>query len=164
MIFVAVGTTKFQFDRLLHSVDRACCLLKSNERLYVQQASSKYSFGYKHVTCYSEVPFNRIVALFQKARLLILHGGAGMVILALRYAHAVPLVIPRSQEFGEHIDNHQVYFSQILKRKLAKVILPRENLDKEILRYIQTGTPRRKVSISPSLQPLIRGLISYCEA
>ena len=56
-----------------------------------------------------------------KAELVILHGGAGSVINAIR-AGKVPVIVPRRAEFAEHINNHQVEFAQLLAKQ-GRVVL-----------------------------------------
>ena len=56
-----------------------------------------------------------------KAELVILHGGAGSVINAIR-AGQVPIIVPRRAEFAEHINDHQVEFAQQLAKQ-GRVVL-----------------------------------------
>ena len=58
--------------------------------------------------------------LVERADLLIIHAGAGSVIHAA-HAGKVPVVIPRRQELGEHVDNHQLEFVQELE-KTGKIV------------------------------------------
>lgn len=57
-----------------------------------------------------------------KAELVILHGGAGSVINAIR-AGQVPVIVPRRAEFGEHINNHQVEFARQLAQQERVVLV-----------------------------------------
>ncbi|MEO1476443.1 MAG: glycosyltransferase, partial [Pseudomonadota bacterium] len=47
------------------------------------------------------------------SELLIIHGGGGGILLALK-SGKVPVMVPRRHELGEHIDNHQVSWSRAL--------------------------------------------------
>lgn len=52
----------------------------------------------------------------ETADLLIMHGGLGSAINALQ-ARKVPIVMPRRAEYGEHLNNHQVEFVQLLAKE-----------------------------------------------
>jgi UDP-N-acetylglucosamine transferase subunit ALG13 len=71
-----------------------------------------------------------------KAELVILHGGAGSVINAIR-AGQVPVIVPRRAEFAEHINDHQVEFARQLAQQERVVLV--ENLSE-----LQYAMPRAK--------------------
>ncbi len=104
MIFLTVGTTKYPFKRLLQSVDDFLVNSKAKEKLIAQIGSSDYHFLYRFAETYNEVSFKKMINYLSKARLVICHGGAGTLLMVLRYAKNQPLVFPRMARFKEHVD------------------------------------------------------------
>lgn len=118
MIFVGVGTERFSFDRLVRSIDGAAPGL-AGEEVFVQLGHSQY----EPQACPWErlLPYPELVARIEQARVPILHGGAGMMLIAAR-AGKVPIVVPRRHEFAEHVDDHQVQLATRMA-ELGYVIL-----------------------------------------
>lgn len=164
MIFVSVGTTKFPFDRLLESVDKVLLTLRSKEKLIVQRGSSQYQFKYPYTKVAREISFLKMIFRLKEARISILQGGPATIFLALKYCQNQPLVIPRVGEFGEHVNDHQLYFSKFLdKRRMAKVILPEDNLTGKIAKYLQNPVKiTKKLQLKPEKR-LIDNLVNYTE-
>lgn len=161
MIFLTVGTTKFQFNRLIQAVDETLINLKLREDLIIQNGASDYRVLYNKTRIYKEIPYNWMIEYFSKVRVTITASGPATIFLALKYGKNKPLVVPRSSKLGEHVDEHEVLFSQFL-RKEAKVtvVLPSENIKTIVSRYLQlpdNNTDKGEVTVSPGL---IKGLAS----
>lgn len=104
MIFLTVGSQKFQFDRLLKKVDKLieCGFLK--EEIFAQIGYCTYkpkNFKYKEFLRRDE--FNKLIG---ECEILITHGGTGAIIGGVKKEKKV-IGIPRDKKFGEHVDNHQ---------------------------------------------------------
>ncbi len=154
MIFVTVGTTSFPFDRLLKAVDEAVGSLRNEEELIVQKGVSTYKLRYSKVKVFNELPFDKIVAYLKKARVVITHGGPASIFLALKYGQNRPLVVPRIQKFGEHVDDHELYFARFLKEQgKIKAILPVDDLTTKIKEYLSQpiACARNESAISSEL-------------
>ncbi len=135
MIFVTIGTTKFAFNRMFKTIDEALIELKIKEKLIVQKGNSDYQFKYSNIEVFKEVSFNKLILFMKKARIVITHGGPGSIYLCWQ-AGKKPIVITRLKKFDEHIDNHQLFFGRFLeRRKLAKVISDRKELEGLIKNY-----------------------------
>lgn len=107
--FVSVGNGTQHFDRLLNAVEKAAPDLP--QPIHVQNGHTPFTSTRCHIHKFLEMgEFERMVA---EAELLILHAGAGSVIHAVR-SGKVPVVMPRLAEYGEHIDDHQVEFANVL--------------------------------------------------
>ncbi|MFV0341461.1 MAG: PssE/Cps14G family polysaccharide biosynthesis glycosyltransferase [Anaerocolumna sp.] len=103
MIFVTVGTQKFQFNRLLKEIDE---LVEQGliEDVIAQIGNSDYipkSYEFcrfmekeEHINCIRECD------------LLITHCGVGTIVEGLKYKKPI-IVYPRLKKFGEHVDDHQ---------------------------------------------------------
>jgi UDP-N-acetylglucosamine transferase subunit ALG13 len=108
--FVSVGNLKKPFVRMLQAVSDNAAILPGP--VIVQHGHSPF-----HDPNCTAVPFLKMEEFQQRvagAELVILHGGAGSIITALQ-AGKRPIVMARSANLGEHVDEHQ----QELVRELS---------------------------------------------
>lgn len=165
MIFLTVGTTKFPFQRMLKMVDQALIASGTREELVAQIGPNNYQFSYQNTKTFSEVSFSKMVSYLSRARVVITHGGAGTIFLALKYAKGKPLVFPRSKKFNEHVDDHQVFLAQFLeKQNLIKAFFPGEDLKEKIAHCVEfpEKLPLKKRTL-PSRR-LTEKLVEYTES
>lgn len=162
MILVTVGTTKFPFNRLLKLVDKALLEIKGKkEKLIVQKGISEYQFQYKNKKVFNEVSYSKFIFYLKKARVVITHGGPGTIFLSLKHNKNKPLVLPRLRKFGEHTDDHQLFFARFLKRKNLVEIIFNKN---QIITYL--NNPQKNI-YKKKLIPdnkLIKKLIEFTES
>lgn len=105
MIFVTLGSQKFQFNRLLIEIDRLIGEGKITEEVFAQTGYSDYEpQNYEYKSFLDRDEFANIMSKCDK---VITHGGTGAIIGALKNEKKV-IAVPRLQEFGEHVDNHQL--------------------------------------------------------
>lgn len=105
MIFVTVGTQKFQFNRLLQKIDELIESGVIKEEVYAQTGYCTYkpkNYRYKDFMGKDEMLENQLRASF-----LIVHGGTGAIIEGIKLSKPV-IAVPRLKEFHEHVDDHQV--------------------------------------------------------
>lgn len=105
MIFVTLGSQKFQFNRLLIEIDRLVEEGKITEKVFAQIGYSDYepeNYEYKNFLDRDE--FSKIMSKCDK---VITHGGTGAIIGAVKNRKKV-IAIPRLAKYGEHVDNHQL--------------------------------------------------------
>lgn len=105
LIFVTVGSQKFQFNRLLQEIDRLVedNKIKSNE-VFAQIGYSTYEprfYAYKKFLNKEE-----FLERMDNSEIIITHGGTGSIINGVKKEKKV-IGIPRTVEHGEHVDNHQ---------------------------------------------------------
>lgn len=101
MIFVTLGSQKFQFNRLLKAVDE----LQTDEEIFAQIGYSDYkpqNYNYKDFLDREE-----FAAWEEKADIVITHGGTGAIIGAVKKGKKV-IAVPRLAKYGEHVDDHQI--------------------------------------------------------
>lgn len=114
MIFVILGTQKFQFNRLLEKID---ILIEKNvisEKIFAQIGYSTYEpkkYEFKKFLDSEEFK-NKI----KEANLVITHAGTGAIISALQNNKKV-IAVPRLAKFGEHVDDHQKEICKAMKIK-----------------------------------------------
>lgn len=133
MIFLTVGSQKFQFNRLLKKIDNLVEIGIIQEEVIAQIGYSDYipkNFKYKQFMDRDE--FKYILDICDK---VITHGGTGAIIGAVKKGKRV-LAIPRLKEFGEHVDNHQLEIvSQFKELGFIETVDNIEDLE-EALSYI----------------------------
>lgn len=110
MIFVTLGSQKFQFDRLLKRIDELIDKKLINETLFAQSGYSEYqprNYNYKQFLDRDE-----FTKLMNNSDVIITHGGTGAIIGAVKAEKKV-IAVPRLAKYGEHVDDHQL---QIVKQ------------------------------------------------
>lgn len=104
MIFITLGSQKFQFDRLLKEVDRLAKEGLFEEEVFAQIGYSTYKpqyFEYKEFLDRDE-----FAKYMDKSDIVITHGGTGAIIGAVKKEKKV-IAVPRLARYGEHVDDHQ---------------------------------------------------------
>jgi UDP-N-acetylglucosamine transferase subunit ALG13 len=72
------------------------------------------------IDCRDTVPVGELRAAVAEADLVVAHAGIGSALMALDCGRA-PLLLPRLERFGEHVDDHQVLIgSELALRGLAE--------------------------------------------
>lgn len=105
MIFITVGSQKFQFNRILSEIDALVGEKKMTEEIFAQTGYSDYiPKNYKYKDFLDRDEFKKIMGKCDK---VITHGGTGAIIGAVKQGKKV-IAIPRLKEYGEHVDNHQI--------------------------------------------------------
>ncbi len=119
MIFVTVGTHEQQFNRLVEEVDK----LKENgiikEDVFIQTGFSTYEPKYcqwSKLISYKEMN-NKI----KEARIIITHGGPASFIAPLQIGK-IPIVVPRQEKYGEHVNDHQLEFAKSVEERNKNII------------------------------------------
>lgn len=105
MIFVTLGSQKFQFDRLLKKLDELveCEIIK--EHIYAQIGASTYEpLHFNFVRFMDRERFSEVM---DSCTTVITHGGTGVIISAVKKGKKV-IAVPRLEKFGEHVDDHQL--------------------------------------------------------
>lgn len=105
MIFVTVGTQKFQLNRLLEKLDDLIEQGNLTETVFAQVGYSDYkprNYGYVAFLNQDEMD-----SYILEADIIITHSGLGTIDQATKLGKRV-IVFPRKKRFGEHIDNHQI--------------------------------------------------------
>ena len=114
MIFVAVGTQKFQFNRLLKAVDDLIEQGQLDSDVFAQTGHSDYvPKNYKFKDFISKDEFESCI---DRCDLLITHSGVATIITGLKLEKPV-VVVPRLAKFGEHVDDHQFQIAESFSTK-----------------------------------------------
>lgn len=122
MIFVTLGSQKFQFNRLLRALDE----LPLDEKIFAQIGYSDYHpKNYEYKEFLDRVEFSLIM---DKSDIVITHGGTGAIMSALKKEKKV-IAVPRLAKYGEHVDDHQLQLIEQFKD--LDLICSCENMDLE---------------------------------
>ncbi|MBI6066230.1 PssE/Cps14G family polysaccharide biosynthesis glycosyltransferase [Clostridium perfringens] len=104
MIFVTLGSQKFQFNRLLEEMDRLISNGFIREEVFAQIGYSDYIPKYYEFKNF--LNRDEFLKFMNKCDKVVTHGGTGAIIGAVKKKKKV-VAIPRNKEFNEHVDNHQ---------------------------------------------------------
>jgi UDP-N-acetylglucosamine transferase subunit ALG13 len=123
-VFVTAGTDHHPFDRLVAMVEAWARTRRAAGRpvsVFFQYGTSRPPQGHAAA---AYLDYGEMVAKMRSAAAIVSHGGPASIMDA-RAAGRVPVVVPRRQELGEHVDNHQVRFATLLDER-GEVCLARD--------------------------------------
>ena len=117
MILVTVGTEKFPFNRLMEWIDNLIqqnLIQPNQEKIVIQYGSCTITpQGTNNCSVLPSEEFKNLVA---QARLIIAHCGEGTIDLLANIKKPFVLV-PRSGEYQEHVDDHQMELAEELAKQ-----------------------------------------------
>ena len=116
MIFITVGTTPLPFRRMADLVDRLALVRKHNETIIFQRGDTPSLISGKNIFLYRYLPFMLMQRYIKNARVVICHGGPA-TIYQVTATGKNPFVLPRQKRFGEHVNDHQVFYCDMLKKR-----------------------------------------------
>lgn len=119
MIFVTVGTHEQPFNRLIEYIDNMKKEGLIKEEVVIQTGFSTY----KPLYCkWSKLlPYKEMIENISRARIVITHGGPASFIMSLQIGK-IPIVVPRQFKFNEHVNDHQVEFTQFISERMKNII------------------------------------------
>ena len=114
MIFVAVGTQKFPFDRLLKGIDDLIEQGQLEADVFAQIGHTDYvPKNYQYQNFLSKDDFQSYIS---NCDLLITHSGVATIIAGMKLEKPV-VVVPRFASYGEHVDDHQLQIAESFSDK-----------------------------------------------
>lgn len=108
LLFATVGAT-LPFDRLVRSVAQAAAEGEIPERIVAQVGVG--GARPEGVECHDTLPFDDMLAMLDRADIVVCHGGTGSLITALRAGCRV-VAMPRAFSDGDHYDDHQLEITE----------------------------------------------------
>lgn len=137
MIFVTLGSQKFQFNRLLKKIDELIETGIITEPVFAQTGASDYIPRH-----YAFQPFldrETFAEHMSRCDTVITHGGTGAIIGAVKKGKKV-IAVPRLAKYGEHVDDHQLQIiAQFKEQDLICAVEDCQDL-KQAMCYVQTHT------------------------
>jgi len=138
MILVTVGTEQYPFNRLMHWIEVLLNSEMIQEEIVVQYGNSTILPAGAKV--YKFLKEDRFQELINQARIVIAHCGEGTLLL-LDSLDKPYILVSRSQQFKEHVDDHQVE----LGLALSQINVPVAWCPGDLVRFINAP---RKVSVA----------------
>ena len=105
MIFITLGSQKFQFNRLLIAVDKVIDRNEIKDEVFAQIGYSDYkprNYEYKKF-----LDHETFAEMEDRADIVLTHGGTGAIMGAVKKRKKV-IAVPRLAQYGEHVDDHQL--------------------------------------------------------
>lgn len=152
MILIAVGSQKFQFDRLLKKIDYLVEVGVITEEVFAQTGASTYvPKKYEYQDFLDECEFKEKL---EKSDLVITHGGTGIITNAIKMGKKV-IAVPRKAKYGEHVDDHQQQLiNRFVKQNFIWGCMDVEDLEK----YIKLSKENKKAPYRSNTENYIREL------
>lgn len=125
VIFIVLGTQKFQFNRLLKLLDKLIEENKIKDSVFAQIGHSDYTP--KHYAFTDFLDKDNFEKKIQECDVLITHSGVGTIISGVNN-NKPTIVVPRLKKFNEHVDDHQCEIANAFAKK--KLVLLYEENDK----------------------------------
>ncbi len=120
MIFVTVGTHEQSFERLVRCVDELKGSGVLNEDVFIQTGYTDYEP--QHCQWSKLLPYSEMQRYVQEARIVITHGGPSSFIMPLQIGKT-PIVVPRQEKFGEHVNDHQLNFALEVEKRQKTILV-----------------------------------------
>jgi UDP-N-acetylglucosamine transferase subunit ALG13 len=149
MIIATLGTHPAPMDRLISALDE---MEQENEDIFIQAAS--FNLLPKKAKILPIMGFEEYKAHLEMADFIICHGAAATIHSIVESIGKTPLVVPRRQRYGEHVDDHQVKFAEFMTKKYG---LPHVLEMKDLAEGIKTARSRK---INLNLQDTLGELCS----
>ncbi|MGH3320776.1 MAG: glycosyltransferase [Streptosporangiaceae bacterium] len=108
-MFVSVGTDHHRFDRLMAWIERWLAD-GAPARCLVQYGASRLP---EHAEGAAYLDHDALARTMRDADVVVCHGGPSTIAEARRAGH-LPIVVPRVRAEGEHVDDHQLHFTDRL--------------------------------------------------
>lgn len=144
MTFVTVGNGTQPFDRLLRAIENLAADGALPEPILVQAGRTSWA-GSSTCEVVDFVPLERFERAMAEADIVISHGGAGTIIHGLAAGRRL-IVMPRRQDYHEHVDDHQLELTRRLSRSNLLLVAH----DEPTLRAHVALTLREKPHNSPA--------------
>lgn len=158
MIFVTVGSQRFQFNRLLKKVDELINQGIIKDGVFAQTGCSDYMpQNYRHKDFVDREEFAQIMS---RCDMVITHGGTGVIIGAVKQGKKV-IAVPRLAKYAEHVDDHQLQLiEQFAEMHLICDCKDVDELENAIEKaYLETYLPYQS-----NTESIINSLAAYLES
>lgn len=130
MIFVTLGSQKFQFNRLLKAIDELVENKQIKDDIFAQIGYSDYQpKNYKYKEFLDREEFKKSMG---RSDIVITHGGTGAIVGAIKQGKKV-IAVPRLAKYEEHVDDHQLQIiGQFTEMNLIKAVYDMTELQEAI--------------------------------
>ena len=158
MIFVTLGSQKFQFDRLLQEIDRLVENGVITDDVFAQKGYSNYSP--KNYTFVDFLDRNEFAKYMEKTNVVITHAGTGAIIGAVKKDKKV-IAVPRREKYGEHVDDHQLQIVEQFDE--LGIIEPCYEVE-ELHKAYQAALEKKYKKYVSNTQTIVNDIMNYLES
>lgn len=135
MIFVSLGTQKFQFNRLLKELDYLVGEKKIENNIFAQIGYSDYQPKNYNYTQFMGI--DNYKKIIEECDLVITHGGTGAIVSSLKKRKKI-IACPRLKKYEEHVDNHQLEIvDKFMKKNYILSCIDMKNMENTICKLNQ---------------------------
>lgn len=157
MIFVTLGSQKFQFDRLLQKIDAMLEEEIITEPVFAQTGYSTYTPKRFEATAFMDR--DSFAEKMEQASLVITHAGTGAIVGAVKKGKKV-IAVPRLARYGEHVDDHQLQIvEQFSEMNLLEPCWEVDDLEKAYTAAME----KNYIPYQSNTQTIIEDIESYLE-
>ena len=131
MIFVVLGTQKFQCNRLLKQIDNLIEEGKITEEVFAQRGHSDYTpVHYSFSDFLLKEEFEKKI---EACDILVTHSGVGTILSGVN-RHKPVIVFPRLKKYKEHVDDHQFDIARAFQKKKLVLMCGEQDALDEVIR------------------------------
>lgn len=157
MILILLGTQDTPFERILKAVSKQIKKGNIREKVVAQIGCTKFQDD--KIEVFDFVSKEALQDLIDKARIVITHGGVGIITECINKGKKV-IVVPRLKKYKEHANDHQL---QITKEFAEKgYVLPLYDVGKltRVLSDIKSFKPKKYESNNEHFKDSLRAYIN----
>lgn len=114
MILVLLGTQDKPFSRVLEAVDELKRNKKIKDKVVAQIGCTKFKSDF--IETFEFISKSELESLIEKAKIVISHGGVGIITECLERNKKV-IVVPRLSKYKEHTNDHQLQITKEFAKK-----------------------------------------------
>ncbi len=159
LIFIAVGTDKHEFRRLVEAADELA--KKTKEKIVVQTGRTKLKP--KNCEWFDFLPEEEFQKYLKEARIVITHAGVGLIVDAVKAKKPV-IAVPRRKELNEHVDNHQFQIAREMEKEGKLIVCEDVSILKECIKKAEKiknrGLEKKERKISQIIEKYINNWFS----
>ncbi len=152
-IFVALGTQKFPFDRLVKEINT---LIKSGlykpEEIVLQSIKNNVK---PLCTNLGIIPYDQFNKWLNEAEVVVTHAGVNSILSCMNRNKSL-IIVPRNKEFGEHVDDHQEEIASLMENKYDVLVLRDISRLKDMIEEAKTHKYKTWVSNKDGLIQALR--------
>jgi UDP-N-acetylglucosamine transferase subunit ALG13 len=155
LIFITVGSQKFQFNRLLQYIDDLVEKHIISDEIFAQTGFCSYQP--KHYAFKEFLDREEFHKKISESDIIITHGGTGTIMGAVKAGKRV-IAVPRLSSYGEHVDDHQ---EQIVNQFMESGMLPGVRRLEELAEAIKSCTAFTSVAYQSGTEFIIGSMEQY---
>lgn len=119
-LFVALGTQKFPFDRLVKAING---LIESGDYKPEEIVLQSMRNDVKPLcTNLGIIPHDQFNKWMSEAEVVIVHAGVNSILSCMSMNKPF-IIVPRNKKFGEHVDYHQFEIARLMETKFNVLVL-----------------------------------------